>query len=258
MSRSRKKLPISVVIITFNEEKNLPRLLANLKIFSEILVLDSFSNDGTQKIASSSGARILSHEFQNHVEQKNYAIKQAKNDWVLSLDADERLSIAGIKEIKRQFKKAGKYVGFRFPRKTCYLGRWISSSGWYPNWQLRLFDRRAGEFQGEKIHESVVLKGAVKNMKNPIEHYSFSSFKEHLQTSGKYAKISAAEMYKKGRFFYFFLISVRPFLSFFRDFFLLRGFKDFLAGYIICVIRAFSVFYKYVLLFELRCKKDTL
>ena len=172
---------LSATIITHNESANIARAIRSLACADEIVVVDSDSTDGTREIASSLGARVVTHRFEGFAGQKNFATSQAQHDWILSLDADEELdprAQAAVLEWKRLEPTA---AGYQFARRAQYLGRWILHSGWYPDFKLRLFDRRRGRWEGAYVHESVVVDDQVITMPGEILHYTCNTLEEHRQ-----------------------------------------------------------------------------
>ena len=189
---------ISATIITHNESANIARAIRSLSCADEIVVIDSNSTDGTREIAAGLGARVITHAFEGFAAQKNFASEQAQHDWILSLDADEELdpqAQAAVLEWKRSEPSA---AGYQFARRAQYLGRWILHSGWYPDYKLRLFDRRRGSWQGAYVHESVVVNGPVATLPGEILHYTCNSLEEHRQRIEFYTDLAAKEMFERG------------------------------------------------------------
>lgn len=239
--------PLSVVIITFNEEKNISRCIESvLPIADEIVVVDSYSTDRTQEICLSYGVRFLQHPFVGHIEQKNYALRQAQYDYVLSLDADEALSeslLSAIQGIKHQFN----FDGYIFNRKTNFCGKWVSYCGWYPDKKLRLWDRNKGSWGGTNPHDKVILlKGAtVKQIPYDILHYSFNTIDEHFKQIEYFTDISSKAAYQRGQTSSSLKIWGKSIFKFFRDYFLKLGFLDGKTGFIICKNSAYAKYLKY-------------
>ena len=179
-------MKISATIITFNEERNLARVIESLRCCDEILVLDSGSNDRTVEIANKLGARVVEASWHGYAAQKNIAAQLASHDWILALDADESLSEALEAEIW-QIKKVGtKYDGFTVPRLAQYLGRWILHSGWHPDRKVRLFNKHKARWVGEFVHESVTVDGSVGHLNSNLLHFTCNSLSEHLRTMDSY------------------------------------------------------------------------
>ncbi|MEM6360028.1 MAG: glycosyltransferase family 2 protein [Bacteroidota bacterium] len=253
-------LKISGLVITYNEESNLEDCLKSLKpVVDEIVVVDSFSADNTEEIAKRFGARFIQNRFEGHIQQKNYAVDQAKFDWVLSLDADERLSdelIAEIKKIKGQNPDLGAY---KFNRLSNYCGSWIRHCGWYPDTKLRLWNKQIGKWGGVNPHDSVIIQPSVevKKLKGDLLHYSFYTVGQHLQQINKFTTIAAQESYNRGKKTNFLLhIVLYPFWLFLKNYILKRGFLDGYFGFIICINGAFYKYQKYTKLYILGKTKN--
>ncbi|MFW5872932.1 MAG: glycosyltransferase, partial [bacterium] len=244
---------LSVVIITYNEEKNIGRCLASLEgIADEIVVLDSFSTDNTEYICKSYGAKFVQHKFDGHIQQKNRAISHASYPHVLSLDADEELS-AKLKNSILQVKNNWKYDGYYFNRLTNYCGKWIRHTSWYPARKLRLWDSRKGSWGGINPHDKFIMqKGASTYfLKGDLLHYSYYSINEHINQVNKFSEITAKAYFEKGIRPGYFKILFNPLWRFIRDFFFRAGVLDGFYGMVICVNSAHETFLKYVKLRQL-------
>lgn len=241
-------IQLSVVIITFNEEKNIGRCLDSVKeISDDIVVVDSFSTDKTEEICKLKGTRFVQHKFVGHIEQKNWAITQAKFPYILSLDADEALSDE-LKKSILQAKKNWKHDGYYMNRLTNYCGQWIYHCGWYPDRKLRLFDSRKGKWSGMNPHDKYEMnKGDYTTgfLMGDILHYSYYSIDEHYRQAEKFAEISSKEMWLKGRKISLPMIYFRAGFKFARNYFLKLGFLDGRHGFIVCRITAWETFLKY-------------
>ncbi len=238
-------MKISATIITFNEERNVARVIESLRCCDEILVLDSGSNDRTVEIATKLGARVEEASWQGYAAQKNIAAELAAYDWVLSLDADESLSEALEAELW-QIKKSGpKFDGYTMPRLAQYLGRWILHSGWYPDRKVRLFDRRKAKWVGEFVHESVTVHGSVGHLKSNLLHFTCNSLSEHLRTMDTYTTLAAQEMVTRGASVGFSKLLVDPPWTFLRTYLFKLGFLDGVEGLTIAYMAALYNFVKY-------------
>jgi glycosyltransferase involved in cell wall biosynthesis len=238
-------IKISAAIITFNEERNIARVIESLRCCDEILVLDSGSNDRTVEIASKLGARVEEASWHGYAAQKNIAAELASNDWVLSLDADESLSEALEAEIW-QIKKSGpKFDGYTMPRLAQYLGRWILHSGWYPDRKIRLFDRKRAKWVGEFVHESVRVEGRVGHLKSNLLHFTCNSLSEHVRSMDSYTTLAAQEMVSRGEVATLGRLLADPPWTFFRTYLLNLGFLDGAEGLAIAYMGAFYNFVKY-------------
>lgn len=238
---------VSAVIITYNEERNIARCLGSLKdVADEIIVVDSHSTDGTREICESFGARFILNRWPGYTEQKNFAIAQASHDWILSLDADEALS----EELRKNLlaiKENPQHSGYYMNRMTNYCGHWVRHGSWYPDRQLRFFDRRSGRWEGEKIHERYVLKEGESPgfIQGDIHHYSYYTIEEHLAQANRFTTLTAQVAVEKGKRAGFFKMRVSPVFRFLRDFIFRLGFLDGYFGYVIARISAQAVFWKY-------------
>lgn len=248
------KVKLSVVIITLNEEKNIARCISSVTdIAEDIVVVDSFSTDNTVAICQNLGARVIQHPFEGYIEQKNWAIKQAKFPHILSLDADEALDEKAVKNILK-IKNNWEHDGYYFNRLTNYCGQWIWHCGWYPDKKLRLWDSRKGQWQGNNPHDKYEMFAGDKTtsfIKGNILHYSYYSVNEHVIQTAKFAKIIAKSMYAKKVKTTFINRNISPIFRFIRDYFLFLGFLDGKAGYVISKITSQGTFLKYNNLYNL-------
>ena len=238
---------LSVVIITYNEERNIGRCLESVKdIADDIVVVDSFSTDNTGEICQQYGARFLKHAFEGHIEQKNWAIPHAKYPHILSLDADEVLS-EELRNSIIEVKKNWKYDGYYFNRLTNYCGKWIRHSSWYPSRKMRLWDSRKGRWGGTNPHDKFILdkRASRKFLKGDLLHFSYYSIYEHIQQINKFSDIVAISYHKEGRHASLLNIIFNPLWRLFRDYIIKFGFLDGFYGLIICVNSAHETFLKY-------------
>jgi glycosyltransferase involved in cell wall biosynthesis len=238
-------IKISAAIITFNEERNIARVIESLRCCDEILVLDSGSNDRTVEIATKLGARVVEASWHGYAAQKNIAAELATYDWILSLDADESLSEALEAEIWHIKKSGPQYDGYTVPRLAQYLGRWILHSGWYPDRKVRLFDRRKAKWIGEFVHESVMVTGRVGHLKSNLLHFTCDSLSEHLRSMDAYTTLAAQEIVARGTTISLSLLLFDPMWTFFRTYVLKRGFLDGAEGLAIAYMAAIYNFVKY-------------
>ncbi len=250
--------PISLCIITKNEERNLRRCIESVPFAEEIVVLDSGSTDGTERVARELGAKFHAEDFRGHSAQKARATELASHRWVLCLDADESLSPELAAEIDGVLNRADHddAVGYELPRKNSYLGRYIEHSGWWPEYRLRLFDREAGGWGGRDPHDRVEVTGPVKRLQQPMLHDSYQSLSHHLTKVNSYTSIMARELLREGRRFRWSDLLFRPPVRFFKLYVLRRGFLDGGRGLLLAWIAAFYVFLKYAKMWEIRRSKD--
>lgn len=245
--------PISVVVITYNEQKNIDRCLESvIDLADDIVVLDSFSTDKTQEICEKYGARFLQHKFDGHIEQKNRAITHAKYPHVLSLDADEALDDVLKNEILKA-KEDFAADGYYFNRLTNYCGKWIKHCGWYPDRKLRLWDSRKGKWTGENPHDRYELEegSKIQYLNGDLFHYSFYTIEQHMDTINKFSSIAANMRFGKGMRFSLVKLLVSPAWKFFKSYIFQGGFLDGFFGFVICKNSAHSTFLKQVKLYQL-------
>ena len=254
-------MKISAVIITLNEERNLPRALASLdSVADEVVVVDSGSTDRTRDIAERAGARFMAHTWEGYAAQKNFAAAQAQHDWVLSIDADEALSAEVAAEIER-LKQAGPgdAAGFTMPRLARFRGRWIRHSGWYPDRKLRLYDRRRGRWVGQFVHEHVVTDGPVRPLSGDLLHYPADSRAEQLRSVDHYTTLAARQARADGERLIVLKLLLLPGWKFVESYFLRRGFLDGGAGFVIARMAGYYVCKKYEKLWRMaRAAKATM
>lgn len=189
---------ISATIITHNEATNIERVIRSLTGADEIVVVDAESSDQTRELASSLGARVVVHPWGGFAAQKNFASEQAHYDWILSLDADEELNRDAQCAIEKWKASTPAAAAYQFVRRARYLGRWILHSGWYPDYKVRLFDRRRAHWEGSYVHESVAVEGPVETLPGEILHYTCDSLDEHRQRIELYTDLAAREMFDRG------------------------------------------------------------
>ncbi|WP_029520942.1 glycosyltransferase family 2 protein [Persephonella sp. IF05-L8] len=249
------KLPLSVALISYNEEDNISRTLKAIQdIASEIILVDSGSTDKTIEIAKSFGAKVFIEEWKGFREQKNSALEKCSQEWILFLDCDEVVS----KELKKSIIDAIKNPfadGYLINRKTVYLGKPLKYA-WQPDLKLRLVNKNSNpRWEGGEIHEFLVIDGKVKKIKGDLFHYSYKDIKEHFTKVINYSYIAASELHKKGKKFKLHKIILNPMASFIREYFLKRGFLDGIRGFIVAISATVYSFLKYIYLWEMQ-KKD--
>ncbi|MCJ7679820.1 MAG: glycosyltransferase family 2 protein [Candidatus Aminicenantes bacterium] len=241
-----------MVIITFNEEKRLePALKSVQSIAEEIIVVDSFSTDETIRIAQKYSDRIYQRKWTNYAEQKNFANKKARHPWILSLDADERLSPQLLLEIKTLLPEEPDCAAFSMPRMVYYFGRWIRHSAWYPDRKVRLFRKDSARWEGEFVHESLVVDGEIRRLKGDLHHFTYKNIREHIARINNYSDLGAQKLYaanKKARISYLVFL---PIFRFVKSYFLKAGFRDGFAGFVIAVLYGYAIFARYAKLREI-------
>lgn len=250
-------MKLSVVIITFNEERNIGDCLESVKdVADEIIVLDSFSTDKTEEICKEYKVKFSQHNFDGYVEQKNLVLEQAQYDYVLSIDADERLDDRLKKEILK-VKENPEFEVYQFNRLTLYNGRWIKHSGWYPDIKLRLWKNGIGKWGGRNPHDrfEMVRKVKVKHLPGDILHYSFYSIEDHVNQTNRFSTIGAQTLFEEGKNVTALKLYFSPFIKFLRDYVKNMGFLDGWQGLTICRINALGTYLKYAKLRDLHRKE---
>lgn len=242
---------LTVVVITLNEEHNISRCLNSVAWADEIIVVDANSSDRTREIAKEHGARVLVREWQGFGKAKQAGVLESKGDWVLSLDADEVVSPALGQEIQAAIKSKD-YVGYRVPRKTQFLGKWISHCGWYPDYVLRLFRAESGKVSADAVHERIEVDGQVGTLGNELQHYSYPTLEVYFSKFNRYTTLAARDGLRTGQRASVYDLLVRPFAAFIKHYFLRQGFRDGLQGFTISVLSSCYVFVKYSKIRELR------
>lgn len=248
---------LSVAIITFNEEKNIYDCIQSIHdLADEVIVLDSFSTDRTKEIACSfPKVRFYTHPFYGHVEQKNKALEYCKNDWVLSLDADERadseLRDAIIRWKETYSKENCPFHGYKIARLTWHMGRFIRHSGWYPKRRYRLFHKSYATWVGENPHDEIAIRGKGTVLPGNIIHFSFTDYTAQIDTVNRFSSIVSYTRYKKGSKFNWFLCIVKPIFKFWEVYLFRLGFLDGFPGFAIACATSFSTYLKYAKIYEL-------
>lgn len=240
--------PISVVIITFNEERNIARCIDSVKdLADDIVVVDSYSTDSTENICRQVGVRFIQHPFEGHIEQKQWAISQALYPHILSLDADEALS-EELKQSIRSAKNNWQYDGYYMNRLTNYCGHWVHHCGWYPDKKLRLWDSRKGKWGGMNPHDKFELDAsdtAAGFLAGDILHYSYYTLEDHYKQVEYFTTIGAKTSFEQGKRSGILNLILNPALKFVRDYIIKLGFLDGVAGFRISRVSAYATFLKY-------------
>jgi glycosyltransferase involved in cell wall biosynthesis len=239
---------ISATIITYNEEKNIERCLKSLQgVVDEIIVVDSYSTDKTVNICERYNANVFEHPFEGYSDQKNFAVSKATHDIILSLDADESLS-EKLKESIVEVKKNWLLNAYHFNRITNFCGSWIKHGGWYPDKQLRLWDKNWGSWNKNKIHEKVELKPDTKpgHLKGDLLHYSYYTVAEYISQLNKYSDLKAEELIRRNKKPNFLILLFKPLIKFIINYFLKKGLLDGYYGFVLAVSSAYATFITYV------------
>lgn len=238
---------LSVVIITYNEERNIARCLGSVKdIADEMVLVDSNSTDKTVEIAREYGAIVYFQEFLGHIQQKNLALEKANHPFVLSLDADEVLS-EELKQSIQRIKDNPQHDAYSFNRLTNFCGKWIHHTGWYPDRKIRFFDKTKAHWGGENPHDKIILNSnaSQSHLKGDLLHYSFYSIEEHIRQIDKFSTIKAREKFAKGRKATWWHLLFAPPVKFLKHYIFKAGFRDGFYGYVISKNSAHANFIKY-------------
>ena len=244
-------MSVTAVVITLNESAHIAACLESVAWADERLVVDSGSTDGTPDLARQAGARVLQHEWLGYGAQKNYAASQASYDWIVSVDADERVTPALAEEIRSTLAGTPAHGGYRVPRVTWHLGRWIRTTDWYPDYQLRLYDRRKARWKTRLVHESVDVDGSAGLLRAELQHYAYRDIAHHLDTINRYTTLAARQMQAEGRRAGLADLVLHPPAAFVRNYVLRRGMADGTAGFIISAMNTHYVFLKFAKLWAL-------
>jgi glycosyltransferase involved in cell wall biosynthesis len=246
------RLPISILLPTFNNASSLRDTLESVEWADEILVVDSFSTDETVEICQEYGARIVQHEYVNSAKQKNWAVPQCRHEWVLQIDTDETLESGAREEIETAIASCAAGVhAFRLPRRNHVLGRWLRRSGIYPDYQMRLFRRDHARWIEREVHAHVVVAGEVQTLKHHVMHYGMPTISKQLRNLDRYTRYEADELRKQGIRFHWSRVILRPWLVFFHRYFWLRGFLDGWRGFVLCSYLGIYAFLSQAKLWEL-------
>ena len=248
---------LSVIVITRNEALNIDAALKSVSWADEIVVVDCGSTDDTTKLALRHTKRVSYRRWRGYGSQKDYATQIASNDWVLSLDADERISTELANEIQTLLSDIPPYHGYRIPRTTRYLGRWIRTTDWYPDYQLRLYDRRVASWNRKAVHESVCVTGRVGRLRHAILHYGYSDLSSHLSTIDRYTTLAATEWFEQGRRVGVLDLVLHPLVAFLRNYLVRLGCAQGVPGLIVSLMNAHYVFLKHAKLWEQRRQRKT-
>ena len=242
---------LSVVVITLDEASNIDAALASVAWVDEIVVVDCGSSDETVTLARRHTDRVSHRDWTGYGDQKNHATGLATHDWVLSLDADERVSSELAAEIRTLLRQDPAHRGYRLARTTRYLGQWIRTTDWYPDRQLRLYDRRVASWSSDLVHESVQVEASVGRLQHEIRHYAYRDLSSHIATIDRYTTLAARQLQALHRRAGPLDLLVRPPVAFLRNYVLRRGCTQGVPGLVVSLMNAYYVLLKYAKLWEL-------
>jgi glycosyltransferase involved in cell wall biosynthesis len=242
---------LSVTVITRNEAANIAAALASVSWADEIVVVDAESTDATVALARQFTDRVIVRAWPGYVGQKNYAATLASHDWILSLDADERVTPQLASEVRQVIAQPAN-AAYRLPRVTWHLGRWIRTTDWYPDYQVRLYDRRACQWSGQRVHEALTVSGAIGDLHAELQHYPYHSISDHLETIDRYTTFAALQMRERGRRAGILQLVGHPPLAFLRNYIIRGGIRDGAPGFVISALNAYYVLLKFAKLWELQ------
>ena len=245
-------MKISAIIPTYNEEIHIEDAIKSVSFADEIIVIDSYSTDRTVELANKYDIRLIKHVFDDFSTQKNYAIEQAKNDWIYVLDADERVTENLRVEILEAVKNPKDFVGFYAYRTFYFIGRKIKYSGRQRDKVARLFNRKFCRYNGNLVHEVISADGKLGFFKTKLEHYSYRGFDHYISKLNQYAWLQAEQLNRKGKKVNLYHVFVKPPVRFVIHYFIRLGFLDGFPGFVIAAAQAYGVLTRYIKLWLLR------
>ena len=253
--------PISAFIIAFNEEDNIVDCLNSVKFCDEVLVVDSFSTDRTPELAAKWGARVVQRKWEGYRAQKVFGLSTVSHEWVINLDADERVSgelrdsiLQVLRENKEYRERSGQERntnGYYLNRVVFYLGRWWRRGGWYPEYRLRFFRRSKTRWGGVEPHEKAMVDGETARLAGELQHYTYRQMEDQFVQLQRFASIAAREEFAQGRRVGALELLLNPTVRFFKFYFLKQGYREGIAGLIVALAEGYYVFMKYAKIWEL-------
>ena len=246
-----EKVSVSVYVLTYNNRRTIERCLRSLEWAEELVIVDSFSTDGTFEICQRYTDRACQRPFAGHRDQYQYAADQTTREWIMFVDADEEIPPELAQEIREAVGSGSSGAnGFFVYRQTFYLGRWIRYGGWYPDGEIRLYRREKGRWEGG-LHAKIAVQGKVQCLRNKYLHYTYGNLSDQIQTIDRYSRIAAEDLIREGKQFGLFPMLFHPPFRFLKEYLLKKGFLDGIPGLIIVVSTMFYVFVKYAKVWEL-------
>jgi len=247
---------LSVAIISFNEEKNIKECLESVKWADEIILVDSFSSDSTIEIAKNYTNKIIQRKWSGFSEQKTFALENTSNEWVLSVDSDERVTPELQNEIKKILSSEPSLDGYFIPRRNFFLGREIKNCGWYPDYQMRLFKKSKTKVDSRKVHEGFLVSGNTGRLASPFIHYTHNSLHITFKKINEYSTLEAEELYlqkKAGAL----NIILNPFAAFLSHYFHRKGYKEGIHGLMVSLLHAATKMLTYMKMWDLQNREKT-
>lgn len=243
-------IPLSVIVITKNEEHNIEECLASISFADDIIVVDSESVDSTVQKAKKFTQNVFVKPWLGFSAAKKYGVEKAKNEWILWLDADERVMPALAEEIKSLLHENPRQAAFTVARRAYFLGKWIKHSGWYPGRVARLFHKQRAQFNDAAVHEGLEINGVIGELKNDLLHFTDPNIFHYFVKFNRYTSLASEELVKKGKIFKITDIIIRPWWQFVKMYFVRRGFLDGIQGFLLALFSSAYVFTKYAKLWE--------
>jgi glycosyltransferase involved in cell wall biosynthesis len=247
---------LSVIVPTYNEAHNLRDCLESVRFADDIFVVDSFSTDGTPEIAREYTDHVVQHEYVHSAAQKNWAIPQVKGDWILVVDADERVTPELRARIERILEEGTPFDGFYVRRMTVFFGKLIRHCGWDRDYLVRLWRNGKGRYEDLEVHADVIVDGRVGTIREHLIHDTYRSFAHYMEKFDRYSTLAANDLYRQGQRAGWVNLTLRPLWRFLRMYVVRLGFLDGKHGLVLCSLAAFNVFVKYAKLWDRRRRES--
>ncbi|SJZ46843.1 glycosyltransferase family 2 protein [Selenihalanaerobacter shriftii] len=239
---------LGALVLTYNEEENIIDCLESINWIDELVVVDSYSEDETVELAKQHTEKVYQREFDDFSSQRNFGLDQIESEWVLVVDADERVTFELKEEVLERLNNP-QAEGYRIPRKNYFLGKWIKYCGWYPDYTLRLFKVADNRYSG-LVHEGIKIDGRVDKLDNAFIHYTYRNLKHYLDKINQYTTLDAEDKYQAGKKKGLAYILLRPVVEFIKKYFLKKGFLLGFQGLILSILSSYYQFLKYIKLWE--------
>jgi len=236
---------ISVIIITYNEEKNIQRCLESVKWADEIVVVDGFSDDRTEEICRRYTDRVYQVEWNGFGKQKNICAEKSSHKWILNIDSDEAVSPELAKEIQNLLNNEPEFPLYKIPRKNYFGSRWVRYGGWYPDLIARLYDKTQIAFSENLVHESLIPDNRYGLLKSPFDHYSYRDMTDYVTRQNRYSTLSAEQNSNIGKEATWIDIVLKPPLAFFKTYIIKQGFREGFLGFFLAISASYYTFLKY-------------